>query len=122
MTARIQPGDVLKVNLPTQLPSSHEQQGRRPAVVVGIPEALGEPRFPFLIVVTFTSQIHDYTQRAPALYPVFPAGMGGLTVASVTLTDQVRGVDLSRVRGYLGRLPSSGYTAVHQALGHLLGF
>ena len=40
-------GDVIIVTLPAHTPKGHEQQGTRPAVVVGIP--LREIRYPMFI-------------------------------------------------------------------------
>ena len=38
-------GDVISALFPEHVPGGREQQGYRPAVVVGIPERLGLPRF-----------------------------------------------------------------------------
>ncbi len=40
---------------PVHRPGAHEQEGYRPAVVVGMPGLLGETRFPVLIVATMTT-------------------------------------------------------------------
>lgn len=56
MNAGIQIGDVLRVQFPAQRPPGHEQIGTRPAVVVGIPDRVGAPRFPSLMVVPFTEK------------------------------------------------------------------
>ena len=42
--------DVLLIALPQNLPPGHEQQGPRPAIVVGLPHQLGKPRYPMLLV------------------------------------------------------------------------
>ena len=49
-------GDVVFVNLPSHNPKGHEQEGRRPAVIVGIP--LEDVRYPILVVVPLTTQFH----------------------------------------------------------------
>ncbi len=97
-------GDILLVALPTQEPRGHEQEGLRPAVVVGLPERVGTPRYPFSLVVPMTTQRGTWVERSPELYPVLEAGSGGLTRTSIVLLDQVRSLDLDRIRGYLGSL------------------
>ncbi|WP_292760831.1 type II toxin-antitoxin system PemK/MazF family toxin [Nostoc sp. NOS(2021)] len=47
-------GDVVIVILPTSNPRGREQQGTRPAVVVGIP--WGEVRYPMLMIAPLTTQ------------------------------------------------------------------
>jgi mRNA interferase MazF len=112
----IEIGDVLKVQFPAQRPPGHEQVGNRPAVVVGIPDRLGSPRFPSLIVVPFTTNEGDYASGAPALYPVFKAGAGGLTADSVALVDNVRSLGVSRILERLGTLTPEQYAPVRAAL------
>ncbi|SEJ70331.1 mRNA interferase MazF [Deinococcus reticulitermitis] len=113
-------GDVLKIQFPAARPPGHEQVGTRPAVVVGIPDRLGSPRFPGLIVVPLTTSAGDYVADAPALYPMFPAGTGGLTADSVALTDQVRAVSVSRILSRLGTLTPGEYAPVQEALRGML--
>jgi mRNA interferase MazF len=113
-------GDVLKVQFPAARPPGHEQVGNRPAVVVGIPDRLGVPRFPGLVVVPFTTNEGDYAADSPALYPVFQAGTGGLTADSVALTDQVRAVSVSRIFSRLGTLTPEQYAPVRAALRGML--
>lgn len=48
------PGDVLLIALPSHDPKGHEQEGLRPAIVVGIPR--GPVRYPVVIVVPLTSK------------------------------------------------------------------
>jgi mRNA interferase MazF len=51
----LEPGDVILVTFPAQVSPGREQQGYRPAIVVGIPQRLGTPRYPLLLVVPLTS-------------------------------------------------------------------
>jgi mRNA interferase MazF len=46
--------DILLVDFPPQTPALHEQQGIRPAVVVGRPSNTGMIRFELVIVVPIT--------------------------------------------------------------------
>lgn len=116
MSAGIQIGDVLRVQFPAQRPPGHEQIGTRPAVVVGIPDRVGAPRFPSLMVVPFTTHEGDYASGAPGLYPVFRAGTGGLTADSVALVDHLRSLGVSRILSRLGRLTPDEYAPVRAAL------
>jgi len=68
-------GDVVTVAFPQQSPQGREQEGYRPAIVVGIPEKLGVPRFSVLLVVPLTSDKGmTWPDKAPLLYPKFPVG------------------------------------------------
>lgn len=112
-------GDVLRIRFPSQHPSGHEQTGTRPAVVVGIPELLGSPRFPALIVVPFTTRDAadtGYVAASPALYPAIRAGAGGLTADSVALVDNIRAVDITRILDRLGHLNPDQYAPIRSAL------
>ena len=59
--------DVLLVQLSKRDPKGHEQEGTRPVIVVGLPDALGKSRFPLLIVVPLTTQIEKWSTTAPRL-------------------------------------------------------
>ncbi|MCX5965630.1 MAG: type II toxin-antitoxin system PemK/MazF family toxin [Cyanobacteria bacterium] len=48
-------GDVVSVRLPTNSPRGHEQEGFRPAIVVGVPGNFTQPRFPLVFIVPVTS-------------------------------------------------------------------
>lgn len=111
MTTRpVQIGDILLLTLPQQI--GHEQSGRRPCVVVGIPDKLGVPRFPILIVAPLTTAKGTWLQTAPELYPVLPAGSGGLHVESVVLLDQIRAAQESRIESYIGSLKQAEYEPI----------
>lgn len=110
------------VRFPEHRPAGHEQEGLRPAVVVGLPTEAGTPRFPVLLmapVTTFREQ--GWVAAAPGLYPVLTAGAGGLPHASVVLTDQIRAVDVGRLTRFLGNLEDMEYAPVHQALHRMFG-
>jgi mRNA interferase MazF len=56
MTEQIlQIGDVIAAKFPSQNPSGREQEGYRPAIVVGLPSRLGRLRFPLVFVVPMTT-------------------------------------------------------------------
>ncbi|WP_081328432.1 type II toxin-antitoxin system PemK/MazF family toxin [Neomoorella thermoacetica] len=64
-----------------QDPKGHEQEGVRPAVVVGVPQ-----------------------------------GAGGIPKASTVLIDQVRAVDVRRVKAYLGTLDETTFEPIRASL------
>jgi mRNA interferase MazF len=103
-------GDVVFVNLPSHSPKGHEQEGRRPAVIVGVP--LGDVRYPVAIVVPLTTQLGEWVKKNPALYPIIQSGTAGLSQKSVVLCDQIRAVDIQRVIGYLGSLSIDEYLPI----------
>ena len=114
-------GSVLVAFFPEHAPGGHEQEGARPSVVVGLPGAVGTPRFPVLLlapVTTFKGQA--WVAAAPALYPVLGAGAGGLVTASVVLTDQTRSLDASRLARSLGTLSTEEYAPIRAALEKML--
>ena len=110
-------GDVVIVSLPTNNPRGREQQGTRPAVVVGIP--WGEVRYPMLIIAPLTTQSGSWVFNNPSLYPRLSAGAGGLPLSSIVLLDQTRGLDINRVLAYLGTLIPEGSVPILNGLTQL---
>ncbi|MNS11024.1 hypothetical protein D3C72_425550 [compost metagenome] len=51
---RLNLGDVLTTDLPGHVPHGREQEGFRPAVVVGLPTLAGPTRFPMVLVAPVT--------------------------------------------------------------------
>lgn len=110
-------GDVISALFPMHVPGGREQQGYRPAVVVGIPERLGVPRFEVLIVVPMTTDRgQQWSERSPALYPRLEKGAANLRSPSICLLDQVRSIGAERVRGYRGTLDDEQYRPIHEGL------
>lgn len=115
-------GAVFVADFPEHDPSGHEQEGPRPAVLVGLPTNAGRPRFPVLMlapVTTFRGQA--WALGAPGLYPVLGAGAGGLRADSVVLVDQIRALDASRLSRYLGLLTPDDYAPVRTAVRLVFG-
>jgi len=113
---------VFVAHFPEHDPNGREQEGLRPAVVVGLPTNAGRPRFPVLLlapVTTFRGQ--DWATAAPGLYPVLPAGAGGLTADSIVLIDQTRALDAARVIRFLGLLRPEEYGPVSAGLRRICG-
>ncbi len=109
-------GDVIKVLLPKHSPSGHEQEGRRPALVVGTFTQVGAMRFPMVMIAPMTTQIASWTTQNPSLYPRISSGTAGLTEESVILLDQIRAVSLSRMLSFLGTLDAAQLEPINRLL------
>lgn len=115
-------GMVLWVELGKRLPPGHQQEGRRPALLVGVPLRLGQPRFPVLLVVPVTTyRGQNWAETAPRLYPRLKAGVGNLPQESVVLLDQLQVVDASRVTMLVGQLDEADYAPIRDGLRTMLG-
>ncbi len=114
-------GDVLVVRLPEHRPPGHEQMGRRPAVVVGLPDLVGPPRFPVVLVAPMTTVTGPWVRAAPDLYPLLERGEGNLPRRSVVLLDQIRAVDALRVEGWIGRLPKDRMRQIRRTIARVFG-
>jgi mRNA interferase MazF len=110
-------GAVILVALPSNQPRGREQEGRRPAIIVGLP--IGETRYPMAVVLPMTTATGSWADRNPDLYYRLNAGMAGLTRDSVVLTDQIRAIDITRISGYLGSLTATQYEPIAIALKQL---
>ena len=116
-------GDVISALFPEHVPGGREQQGFRPAVVVGIPERLGVPRFEVLIVVPMTTDRgQEWSERSPALYPRLAKGTASLRSPSICLLDQVRSIGAERVRGYRRTLDAEQYRPIHDGLRRMMSY
>ena len=121
MAKPLEPGDVVLAWFPEHAPAGHERHGARPAVVVGLPEALGEPRFPVILLTPLTTaREQEWATRSPALYPRLPANAGGLPSPSIALLDQTRALGLERVNAFLGTLRPEMYRPIREGLLRML--
>ncbi|MBI4370781.1 MAG: endoribonuclease MazF [Elusimicrobia bacterium] len=77
-------GDIVWLEFNPQ--SGHEQAGHRPALVLS-PKSYNK-KVGLALVCPITSQIKGYPFEVPA-----PAGAGGLKMAGVVLSDQVKSLD-----------------------------
>ena len=115
-------GDVVTARFPPQTPGGHEQEGHRPAIVIGVPDLAGPPRFPLYLVVPMTSDHGQaWATAAPALYPRFPAGVARLRSPSIALLDQARAIDLARIERRRGTLTPDELEPVRAGLRAMLG-
>lgn len=116
-------GDVVSADFPEHNPQGHEQEGARPAIVVGVPEKLGASRFPTLMLAPITSDrggARRWATKSPELYPRLPKGTAGLRSDSICLLDQVRALDAERIRSYLGSLSSEEYGPILEGLRNMM--
>ncbi|MBD2545766.1 MULTISPECIES: type II toxin-antitoxin system PemK/MazF family toxin [Planktothricoides] len=117
----LQIGDIVTARFPQQNPQAHEQEGQRPAIVVGLPNRVGNPRFPLVILVPITSDRGQaWANDSPDLYPKFPAGTAGLRQPSIALLDQIRVLDFTRITEYWGRLTPEEYDPILRGLKRMI--
>lgn len=122
MTTRsLQLGDIVTARFPQQDPQGREQEGYRPAIVVGLPNQLGVLRFPLIIVIPMTTDRGQaWALASPDLYPPFAAGVGGLRSPSIALLDQVRALDVHRIIEYRGSLTPEQYAPILSGLQQII--
>ena len=110
-------GDVITIRFPEQNPQGREQEGYRPAIVVGLPSRLGRLRFSVIIVVPMTTyRNQSWADSSLDLYPVFPTGTANLKSRSIALLDQIRSIDAKRIVNYRGSLTAAQYQIVENGL------
>ncbi len=110
-------GEILWVDFPQRIPPGHEQLGRRPVVVVAVPEEIQPIPYRVLLVVPLTR-----TRFQGLLFPLLPAGTGGLPADSTALIYQVGAIDVRRVVGRLGILSKEVFFPVKEGLKLMFGF
>ena len=123
MTNRsLQFGDIVTVGFPTQNPQGREQEGYRPAIVVGFPNRLGVARFELIIVIPMTTDRNQaWAVASPDLYPRFAPGVAGLRPPSIALLDRVRVLDVNRIVDYRGSLTPEQYAPILSGLQRMIG-
>ena len=119
---RLEIGDVVSALFPVHRPGGHEQEGHRPAVVVGLPERLGTPRFGSSMLAPMTSDRgQDWAKRSSGLYPRYAAGTAGLRSPSICLLDQTRALGSERISRYRGTLDEDQYRPIRNGLREIFG-
>jgi mRNA interferase MazF len=110
-------GMLAWVELGQRVPTGHEQEGRRPCVVIAVPGELHRVRFPVLVVAPMT------TAALPSqpLYPRLSTGAGGLAAEGTVLLDQLLTVDVRRIKKVIGTLTSGEYQPVQDGVSALFG-
>lgn len=118
MSNKIKVGDVLLISLPVHSPRGHEQEGKRPGIVIAIPE---EPmRYPVIITIPLTTKKGNWCIQNPKLYKEIPAGSGGLSRDSIALIDQVCAVDCRRIVSLIGTISDCYILEIKNALIELI--
>ena len=118
----LMPGAMVIAYFPQHQPPDHEQEGLRPAIVMGLPGRVGQPRYPVVFLFPLTTDRRQvWAVQNPAIYPLLVAGSGGIPRNSFVLLDQIRALGLSRIVRMVGTLPPDVYSAIHVALLHMLG-
>lgn len=119
---RLAVGDIVIIHFPDQVPQGREQEGKRPAILAGLPETLGATRRDIVFVIPLTSVKDDqiWADRAPDLYPRLASGTGGLRKDSIVMLDQLRAVDKKRVKRKLGTLPEGIVALLKKSLRTIL--
>jgi mRNA interferase MazF len=120
LSRKLQAGDLILVSFPVHQPKGREQEGRRPAVIVGLPK--GKVRYPVILIAPLTTQSGSWVENNPTLYPKLNAGIGGLSKNSVVLLDQIRAVDVKRVISYLGSLSPREFKKILEGLESMFDF
>lgn len=110
----IERGTVVLVGLDPTL--GHEQQGRRPCIVVSDPDVTDSARFPMVAVVPVTG-----TPGSGALYPKLEARTGALRRTSWALVDQLRSIDKRRVLRAYERVEEREIAVLDEGLRLFLG-
>jgi len=85
-----------------------------------MPDFVGPPVYPGLILVPFTTRLDRLRGHTPGLYPQYPVGIAGLARPSAALIDQVRYVDQARLRNVLGRMTEDEFEPIRTALHRML--
>jgi len=119
MSRALQVGDVIEVTYPRRVSKGHEQEVRRPAIVIGIPEKVGKLRHPLVITIPVTTSIGDWANEKK-IYITLNKGEGSLLENSVVLTDQIVSTDISRITGLFGTLSENRIKFIKEILKQVL--
>jgi mRNA interferase MazF len=109
----LKPRDIVIASFPQSDPQGREQEGLRPAVILGLPSNVGKPRFNLILVAPMTTAKKQlWVTASQKLYPVLAMGAGGLPSQSVVLLDQARFLDIQRIGRQLGQLTAKQYAPI----------
>ena len=107
-------GDIYYANLDPVIGS--EQGGTRPVLI--IQNNLGNRFSPTVIVLPLTSRMGKAPLRTHV--PILPP-QGGVKMPSLVLCEQVRTLEKSRLKGFLGALSPEKMRSVERALSLAVG-
>jgi mRNA interferase MazF len=112
--------DVIFADFPKHEPPGHEQEGERPAVVIGFSSNYCHSMIkvvPFTTLFDLKNQRErTLSKRFPEVCPTFRKGVGGLERDSILLAYQARRLSSSRILDLYGSLDSRHCKIVVAAL------
>jgi mRNA interferase MazF len=88
--------------------AGHEQEGLRPALVIGLLDRVATPRFSMILLAPITTD-RNQTWANSDLYPKLSKEVTGLSSDSIVMLEQVRSLDAQRVGKYVSSLPAEVY-------------
>jgi mRNA interferase MazF len=115
MTKPLAIGDIITARFPIHTPSGHEQEGLRPALVIGLPDKVATPRFSMVLLAPITTD-RNQTWANSDLYPKLSKEVTGLSSDSIVMLEQVRSLDAQRVGKYVSSLPKTAYESIARSL------
>lgn len=110
-------GDILWIDFPESNVPGREQQGQRPAIVIGVDLPGGA--LPTQFVIPMTSNLDAL--RFAGTVKVEPSQQNGLNSTSVALCFQLRAIDKKRVLRTAGTLEANDLSRVIAEVKRLLG-
>jgi mRNA interferase MazF len=111
-------GDIITARFPVHTPSGHEQEGLRPALVLGLPDKVARPRFSMVLLAPITTD-RNQSWANSALYPKLSKAVTGLSSDSIVMLEQTRSLDAQRVGKYVSSLPSEVYETIASVLAQI---
>ncbi len=112
-------GDIITARFPIYTPSGHEQEGLRPALVVGLPHKVATPRFSMILLAPITTD-RGQPWANSELYPKLSKDSTGLTSDSIVMLEQIRSLDANRVGKYITSLPEDVYKSIAYVLAQMI--
>lgn len=110
-------GDVFWIDFPTSETPGREQQGQRPAVMIGV--ELPGAALPTQLVIPMTSNLAAL--RYPSTVKIEPSSQNGLSTVSVALCFQLRAIDKKRILSTAGTLDANDLSRIMAEVKRLLG-
>ena len=107
-------GEIWLVNLGSQVPQGHEQEGQRPAIVLQTNDLLA---LTTSVVIPLTTNL----KRAFPSNVLIGAGEGGQQRDSLALCHQIRVLDHQRLTRKIGGLPPGRMSEIEAAIAFVLG-
>ena len=105
-------GLILEVRFPEHKPRAHEQEGLSPCLLILDTGRLQSVAFPQLWVAPITSTHLE----SGATRVQLNNGDGDLELGGTLMLDQMRAIDVSRMRGQFGRIQGTKLEEIRSAL------